>query len=67
MAPEILNKIFQSRTSSYNLRINSSFSMRQVYSVHYDTKSLSFLGPKIRELVPDDITQSGSIEIFLKN
>ena len=64
MAPEILNDIFQNRTSSYNLRNNSSFSIRQVHSVYHGTESLSFLGPKIWELVPEDIKQSESYEIF---
>ena len=60
MAPEILNQIFQNRTSSYNLRINSSF------AVYHGTESLSFLGPKIWELVPEVAKQSGSPEIFKK-
>ena len=47
MAPEILNELFQNRTSSYNLRTNSSFVVRPVHSVYHRTKSLSFLGPKI--------------------
>ena len=40
MAPEILSKIFQNRTSSYNLRTNSSFAVRPVHSVYYGTESL---------------------------
>ena len=31
MAPELLNAIFQNRTLPYNLRTNSSFSVRQVH------------------------------------
>ena len=46
MAPEILNEIFQNRTSSYNLRTKSSFAVRPVHSVSHGTESLSFLGPK---------------------
>ena len=64
MAPEILSEIFQSRTSSYNLRKNSSFYVRKVYSVYHATESLSFLVPKIWELVPEDIKQSESLDIF---
>ena len=64
MAPEILNEIYENRTSSYNLRKNSSFYVRQVHSVYHGTESLSFLGPKIWELVPKDIKQSGSLDIF---
>ena len=64
MTPEILNDIFQTRTSSYNLRNNPSFSIRQVHSVYHGTESLSFLGPKIWELVPENIKQAESCEIF---
>ena len=66
MAPEILNEIFQNRTSSYTLRTNSSFAVRPVHSVYRGTESLSFLGPKIWELVPEDVKQSESLEIFKK-
>ena len=66
MAPEILNEIFKNRKSSYNLRTNSSFAVRPVHSVYHGTESLSFLGPKIWELVPEDAKQSESLEIFKK-
>ena len=66
MAPEILNEIFQNRTSSCNLRINSSFAVRPMHSAYHGTESLSFLGPKIWELVPEDAKQSESLEIFKK-
>ena len=56
-ASEILNEIFQNRTSSYSLRW-------QVHSVYYGTESLSFLGPKIWELVPEDKKQSESLDIL---
>ena len=64
MAPEFLNEIFQNRALLYNLRTNSNFSSRQVHSVYHGTESLSFLGPKIWELVPEDTKQSESLKIF---
>ena len=64
MAPEILNEIFQNRTSSYNLWKNSNFYFRKVHSVYHGTESLSFLGPKVLELVPEDVKQSQSLDIF---
>ena len=64
MAPDILDDIFINRKQSYNLRNNSSFSIRRVHSVYHGTESLSFLGPKIWELVPDDLKESESFEIF---
>lgn len=64
MAPELLNEVFKIRTPSYNLRTSSNFYSRQVHSVYNGTESLSFLGPKIWELVPEDIKKSESLEIF---
>ena len=64
MAPEFLNEIFQKRALPYNLRTNSNFSSRQVHSVYHGTESLSFLGPKIWELIPEDTKQPESLEIF---
>ena len=64
MAPEILNEILQNRTSSYNLRKNSSFYVRKVHSVYHGTESLSSLSSKIWELVPEDIKQQKSLNIF---
>ena len=67
VAPELLNENFQNRALLYNLRTNPNFSIRQVLSVHHGTESLSFLGPEIWELVPEDIKQSESLEIFKNN
>ena len=53
IAPKILNEISQSRTSSYIM-----------YTVYCSTESLSFLGPEIWKLVPGDIKQSESLDIF---
>ena len=64
MASEFLNEIFQKRPLSYNFRTNSNFSSRKVHSVYHGAESLSFLGPKIWELVPEDTKHSGSLKIF---
>ena len=64
MAHEILNEIFQSKMSWYNLQKKSSFYVRQVHSVYQRIESPSFLGLKIQELVPEDLKQSESLDIF---
>ena len=64
MTTGILNEMFQNRTLPYNLRTKSNFSSRQVHAVYHGTESLSFLGPKMWELVPEDTKQSESLEIF---
>ena len=61
LAPEITNNVFQINPSVYNLRNSES---ENVKTVHYGTESLSFLGPKIWKLVPLEIKNSTSLQIF---
>ena len=64
LSPDLINDIFLKRTNTYTLRRNDRFSIRQVNSVYHGTKSLSFLGPNFWELVPSEINESESLEIF---
>ena len=59
LATEITNNVFQINPSVYNLR-NSEFKTENVKTVHYGT----FLGPKIWKLVPLEIKNSISLQIF---
>ena len=52
LSPEILRETFVSKTSSYNLGRNDTVEKHQVHSAYHVTESLSFLGPKIWDLVP---------------
>ena len=60
LSPDIVKEIFQKRIVPYNLRSKNSFMSRQVNSVYHGTESLSFLGPKIWEQVPQEIKESPS-------
>ena len=64
LSPDLINDIFLKRTNTYTLRRNDRFSIRQVNSVYHGTKSLSFLGPNFWDLVPSEINESESLEIF---
>ena len=55
LSPNIVKEIFQKRIVPYNLCSENSFMSRQVNSVYHGTESLSFLGPKIWEQVPQEI------------
>ena len=56
-----------SKTSSYNLRRNDTFERLQVHSALHGTELLSFLGPKIWDLVPVELKQSESTDSFKLN
>ena len=64
LSPEFPRETFVSKASSYNLRRNDTFEKRQVHSVYHSTESLSFLGPKIWDLVPVELKQSESLDSF---
>ena len=64
LSPDILREIIVPKISLYNLRRNNTFERRQVHSVYYGTESLSFLGPKIWDLVPLELKQLESFEVF---
>ena len=64
VSPDILREIFVLKISLYNLRRNSAFERRRVHTVYHGTELLSFLGPKIWDLVPLELKQLGSLEVF---
>ena len=49
------------KMSPYDLRNNKSFKRKRVNSVQHNTESGSYLGPKIWDLVPDEIKKSESL------
>ena len=56
IAPQIMNKVFpRNCTLNYNLRCHPEFASRGINTVHYGSESLSFLGPKIWEMLPVDL------------
>ena len=63
-SPPILNDIFVPFSRPYNFRRNDTLQRRRVNSVRHGTESISFLGPKIWDLVPSDIKLSQSLSIF---
>ena len=66
LAPQLVKKRFPLSTHVYNLRSTYEFKLENVKTVHYGTESLSFLGPKIWELVLLGIQSSHSSEEFKK-
>ena len=59
-----MNEIFVERKSNYSLRGNNVLTRRRVNSVRYDTETVSFLAPKIWDILPKDIKDSESLDIF---
>ena len=62
LPPEIMNEIFQIREESrYNLRYTSQFTIPPIHSVCNGRESVSYMGPKICELIPPAFKQINSL------
>ena len=59
-----MNEVFQLTDPAYILRNNSEFRSKNAKTVTYGTEPVSFLGPKIWNLVPQEIKASESLNSF---
>ena len=67
LLPVLMNDIFKRRgEQTYNLRKHSQFYRPQVNSVYNGTESVSFLGPIIWDLVPNELKDIGNLAAFKK-
>ena len=67
IAPDIMNDIFELQNPSYNLRSTcNQFRKENIKTVYYGIQSVRYLGPKIWELVPNNIKYSNSLSKFKK-
>ena len=58
-----MKELFAPKMSSYDPRNNNSF-LKESNSVWHGTESVSYLGPKIWDLVPNEIKESESLNAF---
>ena len=62
-----MNNIFKLREENpYNLRHVSEFSRSMINSVYHGTESISFLGPKIWDILPEKLKNTETLEVFKK-
>ena len=64
ISPPLLNEVFVPRQSNYELRGNNFLQRRRVKSMRYGTESISSLAPKIWEILPNEIKDSDTLQIF---
>ena len=61
-----MKELFATKMSPYDLRNNNSLKRRSINSVRDSTESVSYLGPKIWDLVPSEIKTIVSASLFFK-
>ena len=67
LSPHIIDNVFKLRTENlYSLRQVSEFSRPIVKTVYHGTKSLSYLGPKIWDILPEKLRNMDDLESFKK-
>ena len=66
LSPPIFNEIFQKRENTYNLRNFTFFTIPAVNSVYNGSESISNLGPRIWNLVPNKLKELESVNLFKK-
>ena len=67
IAPEILKDIFELQNLSYNVRSTcNQFRRENIKTVHYGLQSVRYIGPKIWELVSNNIKYCDSLSKFRK-
>ena len=66
MSPLIFSELFRRRDVCYDLGSNSNFAVPNVKSVFHGSESISFLGPKIWDIVPLELKELTSLNVFKK-
>ena len=64
IALEIMKELLAPKMSLYDLRNNNSFKVRRVNSVRNGNELVTYLGPKIWDLVPNEIKEFESLNAF---
>ena len=63
-SPEIVSDVFAQTAQHYDFRQNRDFRIRSVKSVYHGSESISYLGPKIWEIVRTKIEETNSLNSF---
>ena len=64
ISSHIINKLFEQRNVIYNPRLQTDFAAGPISTVNNGSKILRYLGPKISNIIPPDIRNSGNIKEF---
>ena len=66
MSTPIFSELFCPRDICYDLRSNSNFAVSNVKSFFHGSESISYLSPKIWDIVPLELKELTSLNAFKK-
>ena len=65
LSPLSVTEVFEQRNEQhYDLRKNSQFTIPPIRTVYHGQESISFIGPKIWNIIPDRLKNANNIEAF---
>ena len=64
LPPPIMNDIFFSRQNIYNLRKFQELSTSTRNTVDFGTETITYRGPQLWDLIPDNIKSEPTLELF---
>ena len=64
LSPDVMNNVFKFKKIEYNIRRKTTFESQNIRTEHFGIETLSYLGSKIWEQVPEDIKFSDSLKVF---
>ena len=63
LCPKIMLDLFKEVTHPYNLRNGLICGSYKIKTVRFGTETITYLGPKIWSIIPDEIRESASLEL----
>ena len=64
---DTFSELFVRRNIGYNLRSQPEFSLDSVNTTYYGLNSIKYLGPRLWNLLPNDVKNSENLTIFQQN
>ena len=60
----LMSDLFSSKNTTYNLRGGGKLKMSDIKTRNYGSETISYLAPKVWDLVPDEIKSISSLDVF---
>ena len=64
LSPDIMQNIFESKSNYYNTHNVPEFSSRNIKTVRYGLQTISYMAPKIWNLVPKEMKKVTTLNEF---
>ena len=63
LSPDIMKDVFETKSNYYNTRNALAFSSRNIKTVRYRLQTISYMTPKMSDLVPKEMKNVTTLEV----